>query len=261
IEGEGTVEQRVISSPKASEYPYGTIVELTPVPHSDWKFVKWGNDLSGSEVPVQITVVDPVNILVVFEPIPYAWVLVKTEYRNYSLPSGEWSETPLGEYSHPHDFYSYYTRQDDKRMEFKVTSPRGRTTNDPAQFLHGYYTWDAPPTVINPDEQVNIGVNQEVLSNVTGGYISRYSLRITMGHPWQMYITEPAHVAENEYTAVGFGAPTAQFTTESVSVVFSREAWSAGTEGRQQEIRVAAGSGNANNMLYERYLYEWKQVK
>ncbi|MCC5907557.1 MAG: hypothetical protein JJU13_15195, partial [Balneolaceae bacterium] len=47
IEGEGTVEQRVISSPKASEYPYGTIVELTPVPHSDWKFVKWGNDLSG----------------------------------------------------------------------------------------------------------------------------------------------------------------------------------------------------------------------
>ncbi|TVQ04806.1 MAG: hypothetical protein EA359_05290 [Balneolaceae bacterium] len=260
IEGEGTVEQRVVSSPKSTDYTYETVVELTPVPHSDWEFVGWGDALSGSETPVQITVSGPVNVLAVFEPIHYAWVLVNTEYRNYTLPSGEWSDTPLGEYRHPHDFYSYYTWQDDRMMEFKVTSPRGRTINDPAQFLHGYYTWDAPPEVIDAGEQIKIAVDQEVLSNETGGYSARYSLNITMGHPWRMVITEPAHIAEDEYIAVGFGAPTAQFTTESVSVVFSREAWGSGSEGSQQEIRVAAGSGNATNMLYERYIYEWKQV-
>lgn len=70
IEGEGDVEQRVVSSPKTTEYPYEAVVELTSVPHSDWEFLEWGDALSGSENPVQMTITEPVNVLAVFNTIP-----------------------------------------------------------------------------------------------------------------------------------------------------------------------------------------------
>ena len=190
----------------------------------------------------------------------YAWVLVETQYRNHSLPGGEWVDSPLGEYRPSHDFYQYYTKQDEKRAEFRVNAPRGRTVNDPPQFVHGVYTWSDPPAVIKPGDNVSIRVNQEVISNVTGGYIMRYSCRINMGHPWNMIITEPAHIADNEYTSVAFGETAPGFlANESVSVVFSRESWGAGRAGSQQEITVVTGDGGSST-LSERYIYEWKQV-
>jgi hypothetical protein len=54
IEGEGTVEERVVQQ-KSTEYPYETIVELTPIPSLGWRFESWGGDLSGSEVPKRLT--------------------------------------------------------------------------------------------------------------------------------------------------------------------------------------------------------------
>ena len=190
----------------------------------------------------------------------YAWVLVETQYRNQSLPGGEWVNSPLGEHRPSHDFYQYYTKQDEKRTEFRVTAPRGRTSNDPPQFVHGVYSWSDPPDVVRPGDTVSITVNQEVFSIVTGGYIMRYSCRISMGHPWNMYITEPVHIADNEYTSVAFGETAPGFlSNESVSVVFSGEAWRAGREGSQQEIMVVTGNGGSST-LSERYIYEWKQV-
>lgn len=70
IEGEGTVEERVVQQ-KSTEYPYETIVELTPIPSEGWEFVEWGGDLSGSEVPKLVTVGTQTEILVVFEKINY----------------------------------------------------------------------------------------------------------------------------------------------------------------------------------------------
>lgn len=190
----------------------------------------------------------------------YAWVLVETQYHNRSLPSGEWSDAPLGEHRPSHDFYQYYTKQDEKRAEFRVTAPRGRTANDPSQLVHGVYTWSNPPAVIRPGDKVSIRVKQEVISNVTGGYIMRYSCRISMGHPWNMYITEPSHIADDKYTAVAFGETSPQFlSNESVEVIFTGEGWGAGRENSQQEIRVVKGDGG-NSALSERYIYEWKQV-
>jgi uncharacterized protein (TIGR02145 family) len=66
IEGEGTVEERIVLQ-KSTEYPYQTVVELTPVPSEGWTFVEWGGDLSGSEVPQLVTVSDEKNVTVTFE--------------------------------------------------------------------------------------------------------------------------------------------------------------------------------------------------
>jgi surface protein len=70
IIGEGTVEERVIQQ-KSTEYPYETVVELTPVPSNGWKFQSWGGDLSGSEVPIQISVSSEKNVTVRFERRDY----------------------------------------------------------------------------------------------------------------------------------------------------------------------------------------------
>jgi hypothetical protein len=70
IEGEGTVEQEVVQS-KTTDYPYETVVQLTPSPSNGWKFIEWGGDLTGNENPKQITIDGEKNVTVTFEPIAF----------------------------------------------------------------------------------------------------------------------------------------------------------------------------------------------
>jgi uncharacterized protein (TIGR02145 family) len=56
IEGEGTVEEKIISNPGGREYPHGTTVELIPKPNSGWVFSNWSGDLTGSETPKRIII-------------------------------------------------------------------------------------------------------------------------------------------------------------------------------------------------------------
>jgi surface protein len=66
IVGEGTVEETIVPQ-KTTEYPYETVVELTPIPSEGWEFVEWGGDLTGSEVPKQITVDTEKQVTVTFQ--------------------------------------------------------------------------------------------------------------------------------------------------------------------------------------------------
>ncbi len=72
IDGEGVVTKKIISTPtdgvtsSTGEYPYGTIIELTPTPTSGWIFDAWGGFLEGNIVPKTITVDTTKNISVVF---------------------------------------------------------------------------------------------------------------------------------------------------------------------------------------------------
>jgi uncharacterized protein (TIGR02145 family) len=66
IVGNGTVEERIIQQ-KSTEYPFETVVELTPIPSEGWRFVEWGGDVSGTEVPIQITISDEKNVTATFE--------------------------------------------------------------------------------------------------------------------------------------------------------------------------------------------------
>ena len=69
IEGEGTVEERVISSPKTTEYAYETVVNLRAVPGSDWGFLRWEGDINSEEIEINVTVEDKTTITVHFERV------------------------------------------------------------------------------------------------------------------------------------------------------------------------------------------------
>jgi uncharacterized protein (TIGR02145 family) len=55
IQGSGEVQERVIPQ-RTTQYPYQTVVELTPIPVNGWRFVEWSGDLTGTDAPKQITV-------------------------------------------------------------------------------------------------------------------------------------------------------------------------------------------------------------
>lgn len=76
IDGEGTVEEQIISSPKTTDYPYETVVELTPNPSTGWKFVEWGGDIFSSDEVVTVKVDGEVNITVTFERIDYPLTII-----------------------------------------------------------------------------------------------------------------------------------------------------------------------------------------
>jgi hypothetical protein len=67
IEGEGTVEEKIIPNPSGREYPHGTTVELTPKPKDGWEFESWSGDLTGNESPKRITVDNQKNVTAKFK--------------------------------------------------------------------------------------------------------------------------------------------------------------------------------------------------
>ncbi len=71
IEGQGTVEEKIVPNPSGREYPHGTRVELKPIPKEGWVFESWGGDLSGNETPQIITVDKEKNVIVKFKRRDY----------------------------------------------------------------------------------------------------------------------------------------------------------------------------------------------
>lgn len=61
-EGSGTVSK----DPSEAEYDYGTEVELTADPDSNWSFSNWEGDLSGTENPKTITIDSDKSVTAVF---------------------------------------------------------------------------------------------------------------------------------------------------------------------------------------------------
>lgn len=66
IEGEGTVEEKIITNPAGREYPYETLVELTPKPKEGWVFGSWGGDLKGIDFPKIIEIKNVTNVIAKF---------------------------------------------------------------------------------------------------------------------------------------------------------------------------------------------------
>ena len=69
IEGEGTVEEQIISSPKTTEYPFETVVQLTSKPTDGWVFIQWIGDLNGDNNPETIEVDDGKEVTSIFKSI------------------------------------------------------------------------------------------------------------------------------------------------------------------------------------------------
>ena len=71
IKGEGTVSERIVSQPKVTDYPFETIVELTPNPSEGWKFVEWTGDVVSQDTVIQLTIVDATSVTATFQRIEY----------------------------------------------------------------------------------------------------------------------------------------------------------------------------------------------
>jgi lysophospholipase L1-like esterase len=67
VEGEGSISERVIKSGISSNYNSGTIVELTAIPMSGWRFESWLGDLTGSENPIEININNTKTVTAVFK--------------------------------------------------------------------------------------------------------------------------------------------------------------------------------------------------
>ena len=67
IEGEGTVSEEIVVTGKSTDYLYGTTVRLTPKPSEGWDFIKWKEDHTGEENPLEITISEETNITANFE--------------------------------------------------------------------------------------------------------------------------------------------------------------------------------------------------
>ena len=67
IEGEGTVSEEIVVTGKSTDYLYGTTVRLTPTAAEGWDFIKWKEDYTGEENPMEITISGPTNITANFE--------------------------------------------------------------------------------------------------------------------------------------------------------------------------------------------------
>ena len=59
IEGEGQVTEKIIKAGISTDYNSGTIVELSANPTSEWVFIEWKGNLSGTKNPAQITINEP----------------------------------------------------------------------------------------------------------------------------------------------------------------------------------------------------------
>jgi hypothetical protein len=71
VMGEGEVKEKIIKTGASKDYNSGTIIELSANPASEWIFVEWKGDLSGTENPAQIIINKPKNITAVFEKKQY----------------------------------------------------------------------------------------------------------------------------------------------------------------------------------------------
>ncbi len=70
IEGVGTVDEKIIQQ-KTTDYPHGTLVELTANPEHGWRFVEWTGHVEKDETTIQITINGEKNITVKFSPIAF----------------------------------------------------------------------------------------------------------------------------------------------------------------------------------------------
>jgi hypothetical protein len=90
IEGDGSVEERVIQQ-KSTDYPQGSVVELTATPSNGWMFFIWSGDVESTDQIIEVIVESETNLTVRFKRIDYSLKINvegegKVEQRTISKP-------------------------------------------------------------------------------------------------------------------------------------------------------------------------------
>lgn len=187
----------------------------------------------------------------------YAWVLVNT----YEYPIPE-SFTEDG----------YYANLAGNSIELKMAWPYGlgayssKDYNNPTN-LNAKYTWSNPPSIIQPNETLNITVEQAVISNRTGNYSIGFSpfFKMDAADLELGYSTGSNVNSKNIYkdgtAAVKFGVgynkdPQSQNSfTANMTLKFRDK----GSVGQKCALYIGVYAG-APGSVGLRYTYEWKQT-
>ena len=69
VEGEGAVQEEIVSTGKSTEYDSGSIIRLTASSLIEWRFVGWSGDYEGEENPIDINLTKSKNITAIFEKL------------------------------------------------------------------------------------------------------------------------------------------------------------------------------------------------
>jgi hypothetical protein len=80
IEGEGAVEEAIISTGKTTDYSLGTKVRLTANPMEGWEFLGWTGDYEGEENPIEISVNQATSVTAHFEKKCLTEILYDIDY-------------------------------------------------------------------------------------------------------------------------------------------------------------------------------------
>lgn len=187
----------------------------------------------------------------------YAWMLVNT----YEYPIPE-SFTEDG----------YYANLAGNSIELKMAWPYGlgaynsKDYNNPTN-LHAKYTWSNPPSVIQPNETLNITMEQEVISNRTGNYRIGFSpffdmdaADLNLGSATSSKINSKKIYTDGT-AAKGFGmgynrdAQSQSSFTANMTLQFRGK----GSVGQKCALYIGVYAG-APGSVGVRYTYEWKQT-
>ena len=139
IEGEGIVEEKIITNPSGREYPHGTTVELTPKPKEGWEFDGWAGDLTGKEAPKRITVDTQKNVtakFIIIDPLKdFFGYRVATNAKQ--LGGRYWESVPV-----PMDLMVY---------KFQAPPPNGLTHNgNSGNVVAGDFNMDGWVDIFSP---------------------------------------------------------------------------------------------------------------
>ncbi|TMU56854.1 InlB B-repeat-containing protein [Flagellimonas algicola] len=90
IEGEGEVEEEIVSSGKSTDYDSGTTVRLTAEPMDEWTFVGWSGAVDSSENPIELTLTEEKQLTAEFVPAQYTLVIDSGEGGQVDSSGGEY---------------------------------------------------------------------------------------------------------------------------------------------------------------------------
>lgn len=182
-----------------------------------------------------------------------AWVMVREEYRVGS----DWESSPLGEVR----LSNGVSFQGENRYEIHEKSD-GRNPDYPSRDMHVIYSWSSPPSIIQANERILIELEQEVISNVTGGLFTYYRSAVEAGRNVPFYIS-----GLEDKTTVMLGSWTQNTFQDhhyeaqgTMTTNFHRNFWGPGRVGDERWIEITLGPARFGQSNV-RYTYEWKDTE
>ncbi len=190
----------------------------------------------------------------------YAWVLV--DRQDYPRREGVVSDISIRfegntaeyHYSVPYGLGKYATPDYDNPVD-----------------IHAIYTWENPPEVIKADEEIYVPIEQNLISNKQGNTYASFApnmsldmANVDLGYGTAIGVSSEMVFSDGSTTKThlagpGYGfAPQAQTSYDGhFKLTFRGKSY----EGDKMGLMISVSSGNIDDAIGSKYIYEWKKVE